>query len=89
MTKLLGLDYETRFKKGTENRVADALSREYEDDTVNKGIVDHSKLLAISMVVPTWMQEIYNSYEGDTEVADQITQRSTNIQGPSLFHYST
>lgn len=36
LTKLLGLDFEVQFKKGTENRVANALLREFEDLIVHK-----------------------------------------------------
>ncbi|XP_019227493.1 PREDICTED: uncharacterized protein LOC109208797 [Nicotiana attenuata] len=33
LTKLMGLDYEVQYKKGSENRVADALSRRQEEES--------------------------------------------------------
>lgn len=47
-TKLLGLQYRIVYKPGTENRVADALSR--------RG--SQHELLAISVPVPLWLDEI-------------------------------
>lgn len=44
LTKLLGLDYEVQYKKGTENRVTDALSRRLEEEPT---------LYVISTVEPT------------------------------------
>lgn len=45
IAKLLGLQYTIQYKKGIENRVADALSR--------KGEEGNSGLLAISAIIPT------------------------------------
>lgn len=45
-----------QYKKGTENRVVDALSRRQDQE---------STLLSISTVQPTWLQEIGHSYEDD------------------------
>jgi hypothetical protein len=65
ITKLLGLDYCIQYKKGTENKVADALSRRQ----------DEGELLFIrtaSTLVPTWTQEIIDSYQGDSHIVQLI-----------------
>lgn len=79
LTKLLGLDYEIQYKKGAKNRVADALSRQE----------DHGKLSAISASIPSWMQVVTKIYDEDPQVQDLITQLSIDLQGPSLWHYSS
>lgn len=58
VVKLLGLDYMIQYKKGTENRVADALPRQIEETEAN------GELRALSIVVPTWLTEVQNSYKG-------------------------
>ncbi|KAL2235732.1 UNVERIFIED_CONTAM: Retrovirus-related Pol polyprotein from transposon, partial [Sesamum indicum] len=58
VSKLLGLSYEVQYKKGNENRVADALSR-VEYDPVE------AKSCAIFTQLPLWIQELQESYEGD------------------------
>lgn len=50
MTKLLGLQYKIIYKKGTDNRAADALSR-------LEGV-----LSAISVALPTWLDEVTKGY---------------------------
>lgn len=50
-TKLLGLQYRVQYRPGTENRVADALSR--------CAIAD---LHALSSVVPQWLLDVQASY---------------------------
>lgn len=55
MSKLIGLQFEIKYKKGTGNGAADALSR-----------VGH--LLAIqssSLCTPDWLQAVLNSYTTD------------------------
>lgn len=54
-TKLLGLNYEIQYKKGVENKVADALSR----------CVLEGSCTAITSVVPMWIQNVVSSYCND------------------------
>ncbi len=48
LAKMLGYDYEIIYKKGKDNRVVDALSRQFEEE---------STLLAISLPIPEWIEE--------------------------------
>lgn len=87
LTKLLGLDYEVRYKSGAENRVADALSRQHEG--LEEGAL-HSQglLMVISMVTPTWTNEIVQSYTDDPFVQEVLTVLSVDSHGPNLWYYS-
>lgn len=73
LTKLMGMEYEVQYKKGTENRVADALSRRQEEE--------ESELRAISGVEPTWMLEVSASYEHNPFAQQLITELITNPVG--------
>ncbi|KAL8159085.1 hypothetical protein V2J09_000622 [Rumex salicifolius] len=57
--KLLGLSYSIVYKKGSENKVADALSR-------------RDEVCAITAVEPQWMMDIVSSYESDQHAAQLI-----------------
>lgn len=46
-TKLLGYDYEIRYRSGQENKIAYALYRPHDDD-------DTTQLCAITVVKPQW-----------------------------------
>lgn len=61
LSKMLGFDYMIENKKGKDNLVANALSRLNEGDP---------KCAAICQVIPTWKQEIKNSWETNEEVQD-------------------
>lgn len=65
MTKLTGLSYKIHYKKGTENNVADALSRMHDVG---------DECCVISQIQPKWMEDINNSYDGDQEVTQVMTQ---------------
>ncbi|GER52334.1 polyprotein [Striga asiatica] len=56
LTKLLGLNYEIQYKRGAENRAADALSRKPNEGT---------EVSAITTLTPTWVRQIHDSYEMD------------------------
>jgi hypothetical protein len=58
LCKLLGLEYEVQYKRGVENAVADALSRE-------GGHVEHGALEAVSEILPTWIDELKANYTSD------------------------
>jgi len=50
LAKMLGYDYEIIYKKGRENVVEDALSCQFEEESI---------LLAISIPIPEWIEETH------------------------------
>ncbi|KAJ1699965.1 hypothetical protein LUZ63_008477 [Rhynchospora breviuscula] len=57
-----GLDYTIEYKRGVDNRVADALSR------LQPGIgkdEERKGLMAITELIPRWQEELKTSYEND------------------------
>jgi hypothetical protein len=68
LMKLMVCDYSIEYKKGKENRDADALSRQ-----------DHS-ILAISSAIPAWVTDAEASYINDTHYTNLIQQLSINNQ---------
>jgi hypothetical protein len=60
--KLLGYNYTVEYKKGKENKVADALSR-----------VKHNLLTIFSSAtIPVWVTEVAKSYAEDTRCKELI-----------------
>jgi transposase InsO family protein len=57
MMKLLGLRYRIVYKKGQDNRAADALSRCPQPAT--------GELAAVSACLPTWLEEVWLGYHAD------------------------
>lgn len=70
MLKLMGLNYIIQYKKGRENRMADALSRKE---------IEESSSQAISGAIPARVVEITNSYQGDEECQRLIAQLTVQL----------
>ena len=62
----MGLSYEIQYKKGRENKVADALSR--------RASSEEGDCAALVCVIPEWMKEVIGSYEWDGKAQDLIRQ---------------
>jgi hypothetical protein len=66
ITKLLCYDFLIDNKKGVDNKVADALSRKFEENPA-EGDMEQT-LFSITFPNPMWVQEIEASYGSDPEV---------------------
>jgi hypothetical protein len=74
----LGYNYTIEYKKGKENKVADALSR-----------APHAtKLLAISQLIPVWIDQVTDSYTTDATCLDLITKLSIHSQVVPHYTFS-
>ena len=62
---MLGYDYEIVYKKGKENSVVDALSRQFEEE---------STLLAISLPIPEWIEETHREWFSHPRLSQLISQ---------------
>lgn len=63
--KLLGLQYRIVYKKGSENRVADALSRRPSD---------RYELHAVSAVTPAWLTKVVAGYSTDPKAQQLLAE---------------
>lgn len=70
LTKLMGLNYKIVYKKGVDNKVADALSRLTPADTYD--------ISAMSTVKPLWLQDIQSSYHSDPHSKKLLTELSVS-----------
>jgi hypothetical protein len=78
MVKLLGLRYRVVYKRGPDNRAADALSR------CPQAVM--GELAAISVCLPTWLQEIQQGYHGDPQTQKLLAQLTAEPpEGPAEF----
>lgn len=76
-TKLLGLQYKIVYKKGVNNRVADALSRKTSHE---------SSCAAVSVVSPQWIQEVVDGYQQDPSALSMIAKLS--IDSIAVPHFT-
>lgn len=74
LTKLMGLQYKICYKQGLTNKVADALSRVPSSD--------ETELLSISMVQPTWLLDLQESYKQNEKAQKWLAALAINpVQG--------
>lgn len=75
-SKLIGLQLKIIYRKGSENKVADALSRR-----------PHQEMLvfALSSSQPLWMEEIQAAYEGDAQAKKLLEQLTLAPNGDARF----
>ncbi|XP_074343112.1 uncharacterized protein LOC141680927 [Apium graveolens] len=80
LAKLMGLDYEISYKKGADNKVADALSRL--PDEASEG-----KLTTITTLQPNWLNDLLQSYEKDVEARTVMEGVVANKPAYAQFQY--
>jgi hypothetical protein len=73
LTKLMVLSYQIIYKKGVDNKVADALSRVSQAPTYD--------LSAISMMKPLWLQVIQDSYTTNPQATKLLSELT--VSSPS------
>lgn len=66
LIKLMSFDYKIEYKKGKENKAADALSRAPQQET----------LQAIIVIVPEWITQVLATYPADPKCKSLITKLS-------------
>jgi hypothetical protein len=77
--KLMGLQYRIVYKKGKENKAADALSRQVP--------ANQEELQAISTLVPRWLEIVVEGYHQDPEAMQQLLAE-LSISSPNTKGYS-
>jgi hypothetical protein len=76
MTKLLGLQFTFKYKRGVDNGAADSLSR-----------VGHLlNMVSVSACQPQWIQELLNAYASDARAQELLAQLA--LQSPDDHGYS-
>jgi hypothetical protein len=72
----MGYNYKIEYKKGRENRAADALSR-------RPHLVQS---LAISTALPLWIQEVLDNYSSDAKCKELEEQLIITPLPPQTLH---
>jgi hypothetical protein len=75
LIKLMSFNYKIEYKKGKENRVADALSR----------IPQQVELQAIQVIISEWITQVLATYPNDDKCKLLLTKLSVNPQAQPPF----
>lgn len=78
----MGFDYRIEYKKGVENKVADALSRLHQEEEFTDNMC-----AAITLIQPSWMKRVVAIYDGDALAQEVITELITYPYNTSYFTY--
>jgi len=77
VSKLLGYDFLVEYKKGQDNKVADALSRRFEDDeTVQLSVISYPTL--------EWLKELKDSYLTDAYMLEIMKKFHAGVLSPKF-----
>jgi len=79
ISKLMGYDFIIEYKKGNENRVADALSRQFDTSATELSIS------LISFPTTIWVADLQASYAQDPETQSTLLKLQQNLLGPKGF----
>jgi hypothetical protein len=78
LSKLLGYDFVIEYKRGKENRVADALSRQHDVSLV----AEDFSLSLISFPTPAWIPELQASYQHDPQTSSILEALQNGLSAP-------
>ena len=79
------------YKKGIENKVVDAFSRQMESDLkpfIDKVDLTHGSVsccLLLSFPDPTWLEKLKDSYHQDVEIMHLIQSLHSGVATPKVF----
>jgi hypothetical protein len=79
ISKLLGYDFVIEYKKGKENRVVDALSRQFENPK------NEVTISLISFPTPTWVDDLKSSYLQDSVTRDLYSKLQLGLDTPKVY----
>jgi hypothetical protein len=84
MLKLLEFTYEIEYKKGKENTVADALSRQFQEEGMDEEANNTLQCNSSTVItIPTWSQDVQNSYTKDAHCLKLLQELTINATSHS------